>query len=207
MNRPARAPRSCAVRSWQQLLIILRTTRVNAASASFYVVVFRAVGRGVRQRLFVLLPLVRGGTWATSASARRRPPATFGPASAAATLGLLDFGPIAEVGPDPAFDGQRGIETGNMVAAERGRRPSGRSHDASRRPPRRRCRRRHVLGFDRAARRSAPVLDAALAYRLRSVLAPAAVVCNLGGPLEGAGLGPGTCRGRSASARATRRRS
>jgi hypothetical protein len=116
--------------------------------------------------------------------------ATFGSASVAVTLGFLDYGSIPEIVPDPAFDGQRGIETGNMVAASEvvGRLVAATTLLGGR------------LGVGAAGgmywaaiaetRRSAPVFDAGVSYRLRSDLVLAAVARNLGGPLKGAGLGP-----------------
>jgi hypothetical protein len=114
----------------------------------------------------------------------------IGPAAAALTLGVLDYGSIAEVVPDPAFGGQRGMETGAMVGASD---VVARIALAAPIPGS-----RLAVGASfglvwitlAESVRTAEIYDAGLHYRAGDALSIGAALRNAGAQLEGAGLVP-----------------
>lgn len=123
--------------------------------------------------------------FATAAGALR-----VGPAAFQATLAVLDYGSIAEVVPDPAFGGQRGIETGNMVGASDVVARFGAGLPL--------LDRRVAIGASAGllwsmlaeSVRTTAVFDAGAQYRAGHGLVLGAALRNAGGPLTGANLVP-----------------
>jgi hypothetical protein len=110
--------------------------------------------------------------------------------SAGIALGHLDYGTIAEVRPDPAFAGQRGLETGESVGA---------SETAARMMLAAPLIGRRLLAgasagllLVRAAEtaRAAAVFDAGLQYLAGDGLTLAAALRNAGADIEGALMAP-----------------
>jgi hypothetical protein len=105
------------------------------------------------------------------------------------TFTALDFGSIDELVPDPAFDGQRGIETGERVGA---------SDVVARAVLAVPLHRRLALGgafglyWSTLAEsvRTVELFDAGVQFRARDNLTLGAALRNGGGPLAGAGLEP-----------------
>jgi hypothetical protein len=116
--------------------------------------------------------------------------ATLGPVALAVTVAMLDFGSITELVPDPAFGGQRGIETGNTVSASDVVARVGIAAPL--------LGRRLAIGASAGlfwstlaeSARTATVLDAGMQYRASSRVMLGAALRNAGGPLDGANLGP-----------------
>jgi hypothetical protein len=116
--------------------------------------------------------------------------ASIGRASIGLTFGVLDYGTIDELVPDPAFDDQRGIETGERLGANDA---VGRVTIAA--PL---FGRRLAVGASigllwitlAESARTATVYDVGLQYRARDGLTVGAALRNAGDPLEGANLVP-----------------
>jgi hypothetical protein len=115
---------------------------------------------------------------------------SFGPGVIVASVGMLDFGSIDEIVPDPAFGGQRGMETGNRIGAHDvvarvavaaplpgGRLAAGASVGL-------------LWSILAESGRTATVFDAGLQYRAGGGVTLGAALRNAGGPLEGATLVP-----------------
>jgi hypothetical protein len=113
-----------------------------------------------------------------------------GPGALALTLAMLDYGSIPEIVPDPAFGGQRGMETGSTVSASDvvarvtlaaplpgGRLAVGASAGL-------------LWSMLAESARTATVFDAGLQYRAGAGVTLGAALRNAGGPLEGATLEP-----------------
>jgi hypothetical protein len=112
----------------------------------------------------------------------------LGPAAVQVTLGVLDYGSVPEVVPDPAFGGQRGMETGNMVGASDVVARFGAAVPL--------LGRRLAVGASAGllwsmlaeSARTTTVFDAGAQYRAGHGLVLGAALRNAGGPLTGANL-------------------